>query len=409
MKQSLWPRILLAIGSALVCLAIAEVGVRLGGRTDADGDFYFHETRVKPFHVPVRAAQRLADEYNASKTSVVIYDPKLGWMPRPGVDGANEGGFYSSAPKLDDTPPPDCVRIALFGGSFTQNSFEKGWWRALEKNLKAAGVKVEILNFGCGAYGMDQAYLRWKTQGVKYHPNIVIFGFVAANARDNVNLLRLLQNNTSGIPFAKPRFIIENGALKLIGAPTPRPEEVPRVLASLGDWPLLRYERFYDPADYTMRWWRHSRLLAYAESKLQSVKTQKADAELYRMDGEPAQVSLKIVEQFKREAEAEGSAFYMLHLPTAHDVEGLQLIHTFPFADLFAAVNKAGPVIQPEQAIVEAANRDGLPRYFKAGHYTEEAYEIVGAVASDYLLNHAIPASQRGAEMKPRPAQTPNP
>ena len=43
--------------------------------------------------------------------------------------------------------------------------------------------------FGVGAYGMDQAYLRWKKHGAKFHPHIVIFGFVAGNVQDNVNMV----------------------------------------------------------------------------------------------------------------------------------------------------------------------------------------------------------------------------
>ena len=44
----------------------------------------------------------------------------------------------------------------------------------LQHKLKDAGIRAEVLNFGVGAYGMDQAYLRWREQGKNFAPDIVI-------------------------------------------------------------------------------------------------------------------------------------------------------------------------------------------------------------------------------------------
>ena len=63
---------------------------------------------------------------------------------------------------------------------------------------------------GFSAYAMDQAFLRWKTLGRKYSPDIVLFGFQAENVNRNVNMLRAFYVAGTGIPFSKPRFILSN-------------------------------------------------------------------------------------------------------------------------------------------------------------------------------------------------------
>lgn len=409
MKSPLPAKLALALCSCAIVLALAEGAIRGGGRKDADGNFFFRQTRVKPYRAPVRAAEKLLREYRAAPVTSLIYDAQLGWVPSPNYLGTNAAGFFSSSANLDDAPNPKRIRIALFGGSYTQNSFDRGWWREMEKSFERAGVAVEVLNFGVSGYGMDQAYLRWKYQAAKYHPDIVLFGFVAPNARENVNTIRLLQDSSSGIPFAKPRFAKTHDDLALVNLPTPKPEEVPGLLAHFDQWPLARQEYFYRVGDYRMRWWRHSRLLAYAESKIHAVRTQKAAAMLYQMNEEPAQVSLRIIQHFQEDVQKAGSAFYLVHLAVERDVEAFQLVHSFPFQDLLAAVKKTAPLIEPQPALAEAATQHGLTHYFDAGHHTQEAYEIIGATVADYLLQNAPALRSRRPEKSAPEARIDNP
>ncbi len=404
MKAPLSAKFALALCSCLLALALAECAVRLGGRSDADGNFFFRQTRVRPYQPPVRAAEHLLRASQAAEATAIIYNSELGWVPRPNFRGTNDAGFFSSSAKLEETRPEGRLRIALFGGSFTQNSFELGWWREMEKALRGAGVDVEVLNFGVSAYGMDQAYLRWKLQAAKYHADIVLFGFVAPNAGENVNMIRLLQDSSSGIPFLKPRFAKTHDDLALINLPTPKPEEIPHLLSHLDRWPFLRQEYFYRAGDYRMRWWRRSRLLAYAESKLRAVRTRKAAAALYQMNEEPAQVSLRIVRHFQEDVQKAGSAFYVVHLPVERDLEAFQLVESFPFAELLSAVEKTVPLIQPHTALAEAARQRGLARIFQEGHNTQEGYEIIGKSVADYLLQHHPGLNPKPPEsLKPAP------
>src|SRR5262245_63424693 len=57
----------------------------------------------------------------------------------------------------------------------------------------------------------------FKKEIVKYEPDIVILGFLQ---------LDMSRNTLDFRDFAKPRYVLEKGELKLTGIPVPRPEEI---------------------------------------------------------------------------------------------------------------------------------------------------------------------------------------
>jgi hypothetical protein len=56
--------------------------------------------------------------------------------------------------------PPNTIRVSAFGDSFTfgNDVTNDDIW---ESQLEARDPRFEVLNFGVGAYGLDQAYLRY--------------------------------------------------------------------------------------------------------------------------------------------------------------------------------------------------------------------------------------------------------
>jgi hypothetical protein len=78
---------------------------------------------------------------------------------------------------------------------------------------------VEVLNMGVHGYGHDQMLILLTEEGVKYAPDIIILGFVTKDMARNLLQFR---------DYAKPKFVVERGALKLMGSPVPRPEEILR-------------------------------------------------------------------------------------------------------------------------------------------------------------------------------------
>ncbi len=85
-----------------------------------------------------------------------------------------------------------------------------------------------------------------------------MLGFQPEDMKRDLNLLRPLYDPRTRLPFAKPRFVLEDEGIRLIDVPVLPPDQVAPTLAHLDRWDLLPWEHFYDPADYRGAWWRRS-------------------------------------------------------------------------------------------------------------------------------------------------------
>jgi hypothetical protein len=153
-----------------------------------------------------------------------IYHPTRGWTLQPGLSritvfnnntlSSNSRGLRGSSEHAYEKPP-GTLRILALGDSFTfgsEVSDNETWTYYLEKLVPGS----EVINFGVQGYGHDQMLLYLQEEGVKYHPDIVILGFLAIDMERNVMSFR---------DSAKPRFILDGRRLVLTNTPVPRVEE----------------------------------------------------------------------------------------------------------------------------------------------------------------------------------------
>jgi len=153
-----------------------------------------------------------------------LYDPTKGWRARPNVRdrvafgdkvlNTNSRGLRG---KTDYTyeKHPGQVRILVFGDSFTfgdEVSDDDTYCHYLQRMLPQA----EVINMGVHGYGHDQMLIFLEEEGVKYQPDIVVLGFLPMDMLRNVLAFR---------DYAKPKFVVRDGALALTGSPVPRPED----------------------------------------------------------------------------------------------------------------------------------------------------------------------------------------
>jgi len=155
------------------------------------------------------------------------YDPSKGWRPKPnlkdekvwedkilnttstGLRGKKDFPYGKNAGKQ---------RILILGDSFTfgdEVSDNETYSHYLQEMLP----NTEVINMGVHGYGHDQMLILFKEEGIKYRPDIVILGFLPLDMSRNLLDFR---------DYAKPRFVLEKGELKLTGTPVPRPEEILR-------------------------------------------------------------------------------------------------------------------------------------------------------------------------------------
>jgi len=171
-------------------------------------------------------------------------DAKLGWTNTPGhiMDRGNPMTLNSERLRGNRIygyeKPPGILRIAVFGDSFAFG-MDVGDDDTFAAQLERTLDHTEVLNFGVLGYGMDQVLLRFRAEGVPFHPDIVVLNYVQMLAT------RAEQDFTT---WYKPRFVLNGEQLVLRGVPVPSPDEVhasfwmrPRIV----DLVLLPFEGFW--------------------------------------------------------------------------------------------------------------------------------------------------------------------
>jgi hypothetical protein len=213
-------RLLIGILYCLAVLAFFEASARAG----LSSDWLF--TRITSGKD--NASNRLAFVHGWRPNHlqhIDIYHPVRGWTLMPNLrhvqlpDGtvvsSNSRGIRGTKEYTYDKPA-DVVRILTVGDSFTfgeQVRDDQTWSYYLQNLLPGS----EVLNFGIHGYGQDQMLLYLKEEGIKYHPDIVILGFVALDMDRNLVSFR---------DYAKPRFVLDGARLVLTNTPIPTTDEV---------------------------------------------------------------------------------------------------------------------------------------------------------------------------------------
>ncbi len=161
-----------------------------------------------------------------AKVSLYTWDAYRGWGLKPGAEGwqrdegaglvsVNSAGFRG--PQWSIAKPPDTLRIAVVGDSFTeapQVAYEQTFCAVAEHALGGCkgpgGKKIQVMNFGTDAYGTAQELVTLHRHVWQYSPNIVVLAFFSGND---------LRNNSTVLESDKcrPFYVFEDGKLVLGG------------------------------------------------------------------------------------------------------------------------------------------------------------------------------------------------
>ena len=375
--------------STLLMLFLLEIVVRVGGQSDSDGQFSFMGYALEPYVLPVETLRVHVEGYLANKdVSIVIVDEAQGWTFRPnsirqaGTFTINSAGFRSKR-DYAQVPPVNTLRIALFGDSFTAGddvNDDEVWGKQLEVLLNGAGVRAEVLNFGVGAYGMGQAYLRWQMLGKSFAPDIVIFGLQPENLARNVNVFRQLMH-PSGPPFSKPRYYLSGQALELINSPTLPPEQLIAAFSDFGNHPLAPYEYYYGSRYAVSSWWASSRLFSLLFAAL---KQTDEDPSVFGQDSEGEQLGRAIIDAFAKDVREEAKDFIVLHLPLQSHLIRYHDGAEPPYKALLDYCRETYNYIATEEHIEHFFVED---KYWSATkHYGPAIHSIVAEVVAEDII-----------------------
>lgn len=402
---------------ALFVLAVAEGASFLALRVlDARG------VRFRPAAAAFSSTQReILEAVVSDRARYLDHDPELGWSPRPGAATpryrANAAGIRADR-DYPLAPPAGLTRIAACGDSFVHGDFvgaEHTWERRLEALLPA----TEVLNFGVSGYGVDQAYLRYRRLARRYGPRIVVIGFMTHDLGRATSTFRLFHFRGSEIPFAKPRFVLENGALRLLPNPIQRREEYRGLL----DDPEATLARIGARDFEFQRESPHGPLDVFASVRAARlawtlwIDPPREPAPL-RPDGffdtrsEAFALNLALFQAFADAVRADGALPLVVFFPGTEDpiLESRRSGPTYA-ALRDAAIARGIPVFDAFDAVDALVARKGLKAAYRYDHYTAEGNAAVAAALAPRLaaLAHgaAGDAVDEAGSHEPREASQP--
>lgn len=163
------------------------------------------------------------------------HDPDLGWVNAPGLhipglyaEGADFTSNAQGFRNLEDfeaVAPAGRTRVICAGDSFTlgYGVDDDETWPA---HLAAADERLQVVNMGQGGYGMDQAWLWYRRDGLALEHDLVLFAFIGDDFE------RMRKDTFWG--YSKPLVRATPEGLAVTNVPVPRGSlRFPRVTQNL--------------------------------------------------------------------------------------------------------------------------------------------------------------------------------
>lgn len=382
-------RFLALAAAAALSLVALEVALRMAF---ADGEF--RGRSVPPLGALTNASQRAWIENEqrlatsgAEDPSVGAFDPELGWTVRAnfrGPHGRSATSAWASrgARTYADEAPADSLRLVSFGDSFTWCD-EVGDDQTWQVQLEREDARVEALNFGVPGYGTDQALLRFRRQG-RRAADIVLIGIMLENIGRNVNRYRPLWYPRSRAASAKPRFVLDGDALRLLPYPF---ETRTELCAAVLDGSVLERVREHEYWLDRPRAGVLGRLALGRLGLLVRSKLARQPARLWSEAGEPRRVTLALLRQFHAEALASGaSEALVLVFPREGDLEQLERDGAAYWQAAFDELRADGvQVLDLAEPLAAARSARPGERLYGGGHLNAAGNAIVAQELYEWL------------------------
>jgi hypothetical protein len=256
---------------------------------------------------------------------------------------------------------------------------------------------IEALNFGVPGFEPGQALLRYRRDGVKFHPHIVLIGFMSENINRVVNTYRPFYFPRSGVPFTKPRFALRGGRLVLIENPIQSPDGYRELLRSPETvLPRLGKDDYFyqrnskrNPLDFlpSVRF-----ASIFADQYLHQPTVRGG---VYNRRSEAYQVTVAVLDEFYKEAAANGSLPIIVLFPERRDIRARREGKTILYQPLLDELHRRG------YRVVDLL--DGFQRYDPQGemmkkkfiHYPKSGNRMAARTILDYLEQNRLTAPEQ--------------
>lgn len=358
-------------------------------------DDRFAGYRIAPFDPPIftRTQERRLEEL-AARAESGLRDPigeELGWGPTAGRDGPSyaydEHGARRGGVPLEPAPRPGVRRIVAVGCSFTHGEEVRGEesWPALLGDPRA---DVEVANLGYGAYGLDQALLRLRRDGLALEPDEVWLGWLPFASTRPTTHLPLLQNHWTSVVAFKPRFRLVEDELRLRPNPAPTSADV---VALFEDQALLLEALGADdpwiaraPGAYAPRGSAWSHRSGLARLALTAIESRGRHPRNFIADPESptARLVVALVQAAADDAARVGARFRLLVLPSRGELHELARAAPPSAQPYWAGVQEALvargiEVVDLGPVLLAAGALDDATAWMPGGHYSPRTNGIV--------------------------------
>lgn len=315
-------------------------------------------------------AQRIALMLDTTRPVRDAVDSLLGWRYKPGYSAAtnhlNAQGLRSLR-LYDSVPPAGVLRVAAFGDSFVfgNDVDDSNTWCA---RLESRSPRMEVLNYGVGAYGSDQALLRYLNEGRLLHPRIVLVAFDPDALRRVVNVY-LPFLSPEAWPLTKPRYVLDAyGHLSLVPNPVPSRAaftqlmQSPREVTTLG-----KADGWYEPEMYESSLYERSALVRSGAWFWRWLKNEYLDparvvrAGVFNARSPSFALEVAVLTQFAAAVHSAGAIPVILMLPDRASVEAIRAGRTLRYATLTDSLRRRGLVVwDGGEAFASARDTDSL-------------------------------------------------
>lgn len=332
---------------------------------------------------------------DSASSSHVMFDPLLGWRYRPGY--TNEQDTVSmqglrGAREYQTPTPHGVLRVAAFGDSFVYGNevAPHHTWPALIERSRAG---IEVLNYGVGGYGNDQAQVRFLIEGQTLKPHVVLLGFATVDLSRLTNVYRPFRSADEW-PLVKPRYEMHEDELRLLPVPLKSEEDYAAILEGRQQIKDLgRHDDWYERLIYANPLYDWSATIRLGSHLWIRLRRRYFDPDriynglVFNDRSKAFAIQMALFQAFVDSARYRGYAPLIVLLP---DRESLaQLAHGRPSiqAPLVQALDSAGlPYLDLVTAFGDGVTEPQLQEWFMPGrHYSEAANWRIAQVLGEFL------------------------
>jgi hypothetical protein len=334
-------------------------------------------------------SSRLRQLLDPNLENRIQLDSVLGWRYRAGFDDGrgdliNSQGLRSTR-EYAPTAPPGVLRVAAFGDSFVYGN-EVGTTESWPSQMERLTQGIEVLNYGVGGYGVDQAYLRFLREAPTFSPDVVIIAFVPDDLRRAVNVYRRFISDNE-IPLVKPRFLLtETGDLTLLPSPFREQSNFqpildnPREILKLGT-----YDQWFEPAIYRNPLYDYSNIIRLFTAIGVRLKNRYfapgrlIKGELFNESSTAFKIHLLLFDRFVEDITRMGAIPLIVVFPDKDSVMRARRGRAKVFDPLLSALRARGmnPIDLTDAFLAEPPDTDPDLWYMPGGHYSAAGNLVV--------------------------------